>query len=65
MQTKYIILQVLALFLLVLIRKTVRFDRNGDNSGEVGAASNATPADTSQGLPCASRKQNDLSNHCG
>jgi hypothetical protein len=64
MQTKYIVFQVLALFLLVFIRKIVRFDRDGDTSKTTDAANGATPAAIPEGLPHA-RRENEPSNHSG
>lgn len=64
MQTRYIILQILALFLLVFIRKIIRFDRDGDTPKTTGVASNATSAAIPEGLPHVPR-ENEPSNHSG
>ncbi|GFE59945.1 hypothetical protein [Geobacter sp. AOG2] len=64
MQTRYIVLQVLALFLLVLIRKSIRFDRAGDNPEKESVANNATSAAMLKGLAHGPREK-EPSNHSG
>ncbi|QEM69565.1 hypothetical protein FO488_16310 [Geobacter sp. FeAm09] len=64
MQTRYIVLQVLALFLLIVIRKIIRFDRAGDTPKTAGVAHSATPAGIPEGLSHAPR-ENEPANHSG
>lgn len=63
MQARYIIFQVLALFLLVFIRKNIRFERDCNNPEKERTTSSATASGITEGLSPAPREQSDLSNH--